>query len=48
MSTPCEKERRVSKQDVVHMYSRILHTHKNNKTESFAETQMDLESVLKQ
>ena len=34
------------KEDVVHIYNRILLSHKRNKIVSFAETWMDLETVI--
>ena len=39
-------DRRMDKEDVVHIYNGILLSHKRNKTESFVETWMDLETVI--
>ena len=36
----------MAKEDVVHTYNRILLSHKRNEVVSFAETWMDLETVI--
>ena len=39
-------DRRMDKEDVVHIYNGILLSHKMNEIESFVETWMDLETVI--
>ena len=38
--------RRMDKEDVVHIYNGILFSHKRNETGSFVEMRMDLETVI--
>ena len=38
--------RRMDKEEVVHIYNGILLSHKKNKIESFVEKWMDLETVI--
>ena len=39
-------DRRMDKEDVVHVYNGILLSHKKNEIGSFVETWMDLETVI--
>ena len=39
-------DRRIDKEDVVHIYNGILLNHKSNVIGSFVETWMDLETVI--
>ena len=39
-------DREMDKEDVAHLYNRILLSHKKNKIMSFAATQMNLEVVI--
>ena len=39
-------DRRMDKEDVIHIYNGILLSHKSNKIGSFVETWMDLETVV--
>ena len=39
-------DRRMAKEDVVHIYNEILLSHKKNEIGSFVETWMDLETVI--
>ena len=39
-------DRRMDKEDAVHIYNGILLSHKKNEIESFVETWMDLETVI--
>ena len=39
-------DRRMDKEDVVHIYNGILLSHKKNEIGSFVETWMDLETVI--
>ena len=39
-------DREMDKEDVAHLYNRILLSHKKNKIMSFAATQMNLETII--